>query len=157
MSNDSQFADDLLETRSAPVGRWLSEVPFRRLQDAYEVSTTELGRGGFGTVLVGRKRHLPQQVAIKRIHADLQLSVSDQRRFVREVQLLAPLQHPNIVRVEDWGRDESGLYIVMELIDGPNLDTYCRQQNGPLSLSQLLAFTRQICSALEWAHQQGIV
>ncbi|MFM7920341.1 MAG: serine/threonine-protein kinase, partial [Planctomycetaceae bacterium] len=100
---------------------------------------------------------MPQQVAIKRSHADLQLSVSDQRRFVREVQLLAPLQHPNIVRVEDWGRDDAGLYIVMELIDGPNLDTYCRQQNGPLSLSQLLAFARQICSALEWAHQQGIV
>ncbi|MFN9825789.1 MAG: serine/threonine-protein kinase, partial [Planctomyces sp.] len=156
-SADSDFDGSLVETRQEPLGRWLSEIPVRSLLASYEVSTQELGRGGFGTVVVGRKRHLPQAVAIKRIHADLKFSASDQRRFVREVQLLAPLQHPNIVRVEDWGRDDAGLYLVMELIDGPNLATLVNQCGGPLSLTQLLDFTAQICRALQWAHQHGIV
>ena len=156
-SADSDFDGSLVETRQEPLGRWLSEIPVRSLLASYEVSTQELGRGGFGTVVVGRKRHLPQAVAIKRIHADLKFSASDQRRFVREVQLLAPLQHPNIVRVEDWGRDDAGLYLVMELIDGPNLATLVNQCGGPLSLAQLLDFTAQICRALQWAHQHGIV
>ncbi|MFN5798097.1 MAG: serine/threonine-protein kinase, partial [Planctomyces sp.] len=156
-SADSDFDGSLVETRQEPLGRWLSEIPVRSLLASYEVSTQELGRGGFGTVVVGRKRHLPQAVAIKRIHADLKFSASDQRRFVREVQLLAPLQHPNIVRVEDWGRDDAGLYLVMELIDGPNLATLVNQCGGPLSLAQLLDFAAQICRALQWAHQHGIV
>ncbi|MFN9293432.1 MAG: serine/threonine-protein kinase, partial [Planctomyces sp.] len=156
-SADSDFDGSLEETRQEPPGRWLSEIPVRSLLASYEVSTQELGRGGFGTVVVGRKRHLPQAVAIKRIHADLKFSASDQRRFVREVQLLAPLQHPNIVRVEDWGRDDAGLYLVMELIDGPNLATLVNQCGGPLSLAQLLDFAAQICRALQWAHQHGIV
>ncbi|HAV34456.1 MAG TPA: hypothetical protein DCX79_20850, partial [Planctomycetaceae bacterium] len=139
------------------LSQWLSEIPLRPLAATYELSDRVLGSGGFGTVVVGRKRHLPQQVAIKRIHSHLNMSFSDQRRFMREVQLLAPLQHPNIVRLEDWGRDEDGLYIVMELIDGPNLETFCRQQQAPFSLPQLQNFTRQICSALAWAHEQGIV
>ncbi|HAV33268.1 MAG TPA: hypothetical protein DCX79_14775, partial [Planctomycetaceae bacterium] len=155
-SAPSDDNDDDLHTHrnSSP---WLREIPVRPLQNTYVLTDRQLGSGGFGTVVVGRKKHLPQHVAVKRIHRDLRFSTSDQRRFVREVQLLAPLQHPNIVRVEDWGRDDEGLYIVMELIDGPNLETFCRQQQQPFSLSQLHDFTRQICSALGWAHEHGIV
>jgi serine/threonine protein kinase len=154
-SDDDHNDDDLHTHRNS--SPWLREIPVRPLQDTYVLTDRQLGSGGFGTVVVGRKKHLPQHVAVKRIHRDLRFSTSDQRRFVREVQLLAPLQHPNIVRVEDWGRDDEGLYIVMELIDGPNLETFCRQQQQPFSLSQLHDFTRQICSALGWAHQHGIV
>jgi sulfatase modifying factor 1 len=139
------------------LSQWLSEIPLRPLAATYELSDRVLGSGGFGTVVVGRKRHLPQQVAIKRIHSHLNMSFSDQRRFMREVQLLAPLQHPNIVRVEDWGRDEQGLYIVMELIDGPNLLTVLERHGGPLPLAQVVDYGLQICKALDWAHRQGIV
>jgi formylglycine-generating enzyme required for sulfatase activity/tRNA A-37 threonylcarbamoyl transferase component Bud32 len=135
---------------------WLPEIPVQPLSQSYVLTDRELGRGGFGRVVVGTKLRLPQQVAIKRMHDSLQLSPADQRRFVREVQLLARLNHPNIVRVEDWGRDSSGLYIVMELIDGTNLADLV-QNAGPVSVSQVLDFTRQICQALRWAHQQGIV
>ena len=135
---------------------WLPEIPVQPLSQSYVLTDRELGRGGFGRVVVGTKLRLPQQVAIKRMHDSLQFSPADQRRFVREVQLLARLNHPNIVRVEDWGRDSSGLYIVMELIDGTNLADLV-QSAGAVSVPQLLDFTRQICQALKWAHQQGIV
>ena len=135
---------------------WLAEIPFVPLLTTYELTDRELGRGGYGKVIVGRKRRLPQQVAIKRIHAEFEFSEVHQRRFVREVQLLALLKHPNIVQVEDWGRDEEGLYIVMELIDGPNLYDLV-QQKGRLAVEQVLDFTGQICRALQCTHEKGIV
>ncbi len=138
------------------LGLWLSEIPFVALHTTYALTDRELGRGGYGRVIVGHKLRLPRQVAIKRIHAEFEFSEVHQRRFVREVQLLAPLQHPNIVQVEDWGRDDEGLYIVMELIDGPNLCDLV-QQSGPVPVEQLLDFASQICRALQCAHQQGIV
>ena len=148
--------DENLFRTSRVLRLWLPEIPERPLLDTYRLIGVTLGSGGFGTVEVGCKKHLEQKVAIKRIHADRQFSESDQRRFVREVRLLAPLQAPNIVRIEDWGRDEQGLYIVMELVDGPNLYDLVRQ-NGPLPADQILNFARQICQALLCAHQQGIV
>jgi formylglycine-generating enzyme required for sulfatase activity/tRNA A-37 threonylcarbamoyl transferase component Bud32 len=148
--------DENLLITSRVLRIWLPEIPERPLLDTYRLIGVTLGSGGFGTVEVGCKKHLEQKVAIKRIHADRQFSESDQRRFVREVRLLAPLQAPNIVRIEDWGRDEQGLYIVMELIDGPNLNDLVRQ-NGLLPADQILNFARQICQALLCAHKQGIV
>ena len=73
------------------LGLWLPEIPERPLLREYELVGRKLGRGGFGTVEVGKKPHLPHFYAIKRIHADRQFSESDQRRFLREVRLLAPL------------------------------------------------------------------
>lgn len=146
---------NLLET-ARDVRIWLPEIPERPLLDTYRLVGVTLGSGGFGTVEVGCKKHLNQKVAIKRIHPQSQFSETDQRRFVREVRLLAPLQAPNIIRVDDWGRDEHGLYIVMELVEGPNLFDLVRQK-GRLSAEQVLNIARQICQALQFAHQQGIV
>ncbi|MFN9039715.1 MAG: serine/threonine-protein kinase, partial [Planctomyces sp.] len=153
--SDSPDDDDLHTHRS--LSPWLREIPVRPLLDTYELTDQVLGVGGNGSVVVARKRHMPQQVAVKRLHHDQKFTKSEQRRFVREVQLLAPLQHPNIVRVEDWGRDEQGLYIVMELIDGPNLLTVLERHGGPLPLAQGVDYGLQICKALDWAHRQGIV
>jgi serine/threonine protein kinase len=135
---------------------WLPEIPFVPLLSTYELTDRELGRGGFGVVIAGRKRRLPQQVAIKRIHAEFEFSEVHQRRFVREVNLLAPLKHSNIVQIEDWGRDELGLYIVMELVEGPNLEDLVKQ-TGALPIDQILEFARQICKALQAAHSKEIV
>ena len=154
-ASDSPDDDDLHTHRS--LSPWLREIPVRPLLDTYELTDQVLGVGGNGSVVVARKRHMPQQVAVKRLHHDQKFTKSEQRQFVREVQLLAPLQHPNIVRVEDWGRDEQGLYIVMELIDGPNLLTVLERHGGPLPLAQVVDYGLQICKALDWAHRQGIV
>lgn len=136
--------------------RWLPEIPYVPLREHYELTGRELGSGGYGKVIEARKLRLPQTVAIKRIQPDEQFSEVDQRRFVREVQLVAPLIHPNIVQIFDWGCDDDGLYIVMELIDGPNLADLV-QQNGRLSVERLLSIADQICQALQYVHQQGIV
>ena len=136
--------------------RWLPEIPHVPLRQSYELTGRVLGTGGYGRVVEARKLRLPQRVAIKQIQSDADFSESDQRRFIREVQLLAPLRHPNLVQIEDWGWDDDGLYIVMELIDGPNLQDVVRRE-GRLPVPRLLTFASQICSALQCAHQQGIV
>jgi formylglycine-generating enzyme required for sulfatase activity len=136
--------------------RWLPEIPHVPLRQSYELTGRVLGTGGYGRVVEARKLRLPQRVAIKQIQSDADFSESDQRRFIREMQLLAPLQHPNLVQIEDWGWDDDGLYIVMELIDGPNLQDVVRQE-GRLPVQRLLNFAAQICSALQCAHQQGIL
>ncbi len=136
--------------------RWLPEIPHVPLSASYELTGRVLGTGAYGRVVEARKLRLPQRVAIKQIQSDDQFSEMDQRRFIREVQLLAPLRHPNLVQIEDWGWDDDGLYIVMELIDGPNLQELVRRE-GRLPVPRLLNFASQICLALQCAHQQGIV
>jgi hypothetical protein len=76
-------------------------------------------------------------------------------RFTREAQALARLNHPNIVQVHDFGRTEDHFYFIMEYVDGVNLRALIR--DGQLKPEEALKIVPQICEALQFAHDEGIV
>jgi tRNA A-37 threonylcarbamoyl transferase component Bud32 len=114
-----------------------------------------LGQGGMGVVYKARQRHLNRLVAVKILPPSAGDDPAFAERFTREAQALAQLNHPNIVQVYDFGRTEEFFYFVMEYVDGVNLRALIR--NGNLSPEQALRIVPQICDALQFAHDEGIV
>ena len=116
----------------------------------------EIGEGGMGTVyLAEQTQPVSRQVALKLIKAGMD-SKTVLARFETERQALALMDHPNIARVLDAGTTEHGRpFFVMELVKGIPLTSYCDQHR--LELSERLALFRQICSAVQHAHQKGII
>ena len=112
-----------------------------------------LGSGGMASVLLCEDEHLGRQVAVKRLHSD---SPSDSvRRFVREAKLGASLNHPNIVSVFDTLSDDEGVLIVMEYVEGEALSSALKR--GPLDERRVAAIARDLGSALDHAHDSGVV
>ncbi len=115
-----------------------------------------IGQGGMGFVYKAKQRHLDRDVALKILHSELQQDPAFAKRFEREAQALAKLNHPNIVTVFDSGHTEAGdYYFVMEYVDGVNLRDVLH--GGHLEPEKALAIVPQICEALQYAHEQGIV
>ena len=115
-----------------------------------------LGIGGMGAVYKARQKELDRLVAVKILPPEVSRDPTFAERFTREARALARLNHPNIVGVYDFGRTGDGLfYFVMEYVDGVNL----RQaiQAGTMDPRQALAIVPQICDALQFAHDEGVV
>ncbi len=123
----------------------------------YEVLSI-LGRGGMGAVYLARQISLNRLVAIKILPADLGDSDMDfAERFKNEAQAMAQLSHPGIVAVFDFGETANGLlYIVMEYIDGTDVQQMVTQQ-GRLHSAHAMAVTAHVCDALAYAHSRGII
>ncbi len=122
---------------------------------AYHVESF-LGQGGMGAVYKGMQVRLKRPVAIKIMRRDMGKDYDFEARFEREAQAMAKLNHPNIVSVIDFG--EAGadyLYIVMELIDGADLMDVIR--GGQMTQEMALSLLPQVCDALQFAHDHGIV
>lgn len=117
----------------------------------------ELGRGGMGRVLLGARAGLDgaPRVAIKLLDRHLDAHAT-RRRFDRERETLARLDHPHIARLYDGGVTADGApYLVMEYVDGRPIDEYCRDQR--LDIAARLALVRQVCAAVEFAHSRLVV
>jgi serine/threonine protein kinase len=117
----------------------------------------ELGRGGMATVYLGQRDdgQFSKDVAVKLIGA-VAPSPEASRRFEEERQILAALEHPNIVRLLDGGVTEDGLqYIIMEYIEGLPIDEYCERKG--LRLAERLKLFQTICSAVHFAHQRLVL
>ncbi len=121
----------------------------------YEV-IEPIGRGGMAEVYRGRHATLNKPVAIKVLPQTLVKDADFRKRFEREAQTVAALKHPNIVEVFDFGEADGTPYMVMEFVSGQDLSDFL-QANGRLELSQELAILREVASALDYAHNQGIV
>jgi len=115
-----------------------------------------LGEGGFGTVWLAEQREpVRRRVALKiiKLGMDTRQVIA---RFEAERQALAMMDHPSIARVLDAGATESGRpYFVMELVRGVPVTTYCDQEK--LGTAERLALFREICHAIQHAHQKGII
>ena len=119
--------------------------------------TRLVGRGGMGAVYeaVRDDDQFQQQVAIKLIKGGMD-SDFVRKRFVRERQILASLDHPYIARLFDGGATEGGLpYFVMEFVDGEPIIDFCRRRG--LALDEKLKLFRDVCSAVQHAHQKLVV
>jgi tRNA A-37 threonylcarbamoyl transferase component Bud32 len=115
-----------------------------------------LGQGGMGVVYKARQRQLDRLVALKVLPPQVGRTEAFAERFTREARSLARLSHPRIVMIYDFGRTESGLYyFIMEFVDGTDLRRVI--QSGELSASEALVIIPQVCEALQYAHEEGIV
>ncbi|MEQ8790531.1 MAG: serine/threonine-protein kinase [Pirellulaceae bacterium] len=114
-----------------------------------------LGVGGMGAVYKARQKGLDRLVAVKILPPEVGRDPAFAERFTREARAMARLSHPNIVAVHDFGQTEGLFYFIMEFIDGANL----RQaiQAGRIQPEEALAIVPQICDALQYAHDEGIV
>ncbi len=116
----------------------------------------QIGEGGFGTVFMAEQTEpVSRHVALKIVKAgmDTRQVVA---RFEAERQALALMDHPNIARVFDGGATEAGRpYFVMELVRGEPITKYCDREQ--LSIEQRLKLFRDVCHAVQHAHQKGII
>jgi non-specific serine/threonine protein kinase/serine/threonine-protein kinase len=144
------FSADLFEMRDAMDARVGQEIGHYRI-------LREIGRGGMGAVFLAQRAdgEFRQQVALKvvqRSFADSELA----RRFRRERQILASLNHPNIARLLDGGVSADGEpFFAMEYIEGVRIDDYCETKN--LSIDERLKLFLAVCRGIAYAHQNLIV
>ena len=116
----------------------------------------KIGEGGMGTVY--RARHVPMDriVALKTLSLEYSGQEGSEARFRREIKAAGKLVHPNIVTAYDGGEHNGILYLVMEYIDGTDLNKRVAHK-GPLSVQEAVTVLSQTAQALEYAHKQGIV
>jgi tRNA A-37 threonylcarbamoyl transferase component Bud32 len=115
-----------------------------------------LGQGGMGAVYKARQKQLDRLVALKILPTQIGRDEAFAERFTREARSLAKLNHPRIVSIHDFGRTDAGLYyFIMEFVGGTDLRRVI--QSGELSPAEALAIVPQICEALQYAHEEGIV
>jgi predicted Ser/Thr protein kinase len=114
-----------------------------------------LGQGGMGAVYKARQPGLDRLVALKILPPQAAGDAGFAERFNREARALARLNHPNIVAVFDFGQTHGLHYFIMEYVDGLNLRQL--EQAGKLKAREALKIIPQICDALQFAHDEGIV
>jgi len=114
-----------------------------------------LGQGGMGAVYKARQPRLNRFVALKILSPEKQNDPQFSERFEREARALAWLNHPNIVTVYDFGETQGNYYLLMEFVDGMTLRKLLQARR--LASAEALAIVPQICQALQYAHEQGII
>jgi serine/threonine protein kinase/Tol biopolymer transport system component len=154
-------ADRFMERPAAEeVARLVSSHPESNVDLAgrrlgvYQIEA-RIGAGGMGEVYRARDTKLGRDVAIKVLPPALTGSADRRARFEREARLLASLNHPHIAQVYGFEESEEIAALVMELVPGETLDTIIQPRG--LRPAHALGIARQICDALEAAHEKGIV
>jgi len=132
------------------IGRDILDGQFRILQ--------KIGTGGMGSVYRASQPAMNREVAIKILHPKLAGRKDLTSRFRREARAMSQLTHPNTVRVFMYGEleEDGSLYIVMEMLDGKNLNQRVRR-GGPMPVNKAIPILVQVCGALQEAHEMGIV
>jgi serine/threonine-protein kinase len=116
-----------------------------------------LGRGGMGAVYRARDMRLDRLVAVKVVRAELLSDLEARRRFRREAQIVARLQHPSIVAIFDYGTlPDGGAFLVMELVRGEDLRRVLMRE-GRLDPVRAARILTSVCSAIEAAHREGVL
>src|SRR6478752_3815285 len=130
-------------------------APLREaLRGHYDIER-EIGQGAFATVYLARDLKHERKVALKVLHADPS-SETGELRFIREIRLLARLQHPNILPLHDSGHVETLLYYVMPYVSGETLrDRIDRERQLVPNVACNIA--RDVADALAYAHAQGVI
>jgi serine/threonine-protein kinase len=132
------------------IGRELLGGQFRVLE--------KIGTGGMGSVYKAEQPAMNRMVAIKILHPKLAGRKDLTSRFRREARAMSQLTHPNTVKVFMYGEleEDGSLYIVMEMLEGRNLNQTVRKE-GPMPPERAIPILIQVCGALQEAHDLGIV
>lgn len=116
-----------------------------------------LSVGGMGTVYRGTHILMGKTVAIKVLRPSLAADEKIVARFSREARAASKISHPHALSVTDFGEDEGGVvFLIMEFLNGPTLKELIRKE-GPLPLVRAVEIMRQVGSALDAAHAEGVV
>ena len=115
----------------------------------------ELGRGGMATVYLAADLKHERRVAVKILHPELANRLGPDR-FIREIKLAARLSHPHILPLFDSGEAEGLLYYVMPYVEGESLRDRLKRESR-MSIEDVVATGRAVASALDYAHQHGVV
>src|SRR5689334_15640782 len=138
-AKDSVMTDPIGPLRAAVAGH-------------YEIER-EVGQGAFAVVYLARDLRHDRSVAFKVLNADPNAETGE-LRFVREIRLLAKLQHPNILPLIDSGHVGAMLYYVMPYVAGESLRQRIRIQ-GPMAIDEAISIAHDSADALAYAHDQG--
>jgi len=116
-----------------------------------------IGQGGMAKIYLAYQPSIKREVAIKVLASDLQENASFVNRFAKEVEVIAHLQHPQIIPVYDFGKQDDELYIVMAYMRGLTLAE--RIDNAPKGLpdKETIRLMDLICEGLDYAHSKGVV
>jgi serine/threonine protein kinase len=114
-----------------------------------------IGQGGMGAVYKARQPKLDRLVAIKVLPPEVARDATFAERFTREAKSLARLNHPNIVTIYDFGESDGLYFFTMEYVDGKTVRQLL--DAGALPPAQALNVVPQVCDALQYAHDEGIV
>jgi serine/threonine-protein kinase len=127
----------------------------KTLKGKYRIDRV-LGQGAMGVVFGGTQLGLDKPVAVKMMRPDSFHSVDSLDRFRREATVVSKLNHPGIAQVLDFGIEAETPFLVMEFVDGKEL-TDVMATEGPMPPARAVAVIRQLASALEEAHKNGVV
>src|SRR5215813_2522735 len=117
--------------------------------------TALLGKGGMGEVYRARDLKLKREVAIKILPEEFSRDADRVSRFQREAEVLASLNHPNIAAIHEFEETNGTRYLVLELVEGETLaDRLARE---PIPIEEALTIAKEICDALQAAHDRGII
>ena len=117
----------------------------------------KIGSGGMGDVYLAEHEKLKKKVAIKSLHKNLVSDIDFRKRFEKEAQTHATLDHPNIVKLLDYRERKDGLFLIMEYVDGKQLDEHIKKVTGPIPEKDLTTLFEQILDAIGYAHEEGFV
>lgn len=117
----------------------------------------KIASGGMGDVYLAEHETLGNRVAIKSLHANLVHDESFRKRFITEAKTHHKLSHPNIVKLLDFQIQEHGLFLIMEYVEGKQLNDYINKVTGPIPEKKLTALFLQILSAIEYAHSKKLI
>jgi eukaryotic-like serine/threonine-protein kinase len=116
-----------------------------------------LGRGGMGCVMLARKQQTGQPVAIKTLLPEIAVSEQALRRFMREIDVAAALQHPHIVKFLDRGTHNGAVYLITEFVEGADAAKLADARGGRLPFHEAMRIITQALDALAYAHNEGYI
>jgi HAMP domain-containing protein/predicted Ser/Thr protein kinase len=129
--------------------------PGQTLGNRYEIKSV-LGVGGMGMVYKANDKELGESVAIKTLKPEMSADSNALERFKSEIKLARRISHRNVVRTYDLGEINGLYYLTMEYVEGKSLKDLVRER-GRLPASVVLPIAKQLCRALEVAHDEGVI
>src|SRR5919197_1084301 len=115
-----------------------------------------IGHGGMGVVYLAQDPSLDRPVALKLIAHDRAGDVKFRERFLREKQLAASIDHPNVIPIYEAGEEDGQLYIAMRYVKGSDLRKTLESE-GKLAPERTIEILSQVAGALDAAHERGLV
>ena len=116
-----------------------------------------LGQGGMGSVMLARSVKDGRAVAIKTLLPEVAVSEQSLKRFLREIEVAASLQHPNVVSYIEHGTHNGIVYLVSEYVGGPDAAKLAKKRGGKLNYQEVGTIIAQTLAALDFAHAKGFV
>lgn len=129
----------------------------RTISDRYEVHSL-IGKGGMGAVYKARQPAVQRDIALKVLLEEFVQNETIVKRFYQEALAASRLNHPNTIKIYDFGQSEDGvLYIAMEYLQGKSLQQVLAQYKSGLPPKRAIYIMRQVCKSLAEAHRAGII